>query len=306
MTPTTLADLRKAIEAVERRSPRRTASAAEEAAWSLGAEALDEALPEGGVCRRSLHDVAAASPGDVPAAAGFALALLARLPRHGDVLWCALAVNRREYGGLYGPGVERLGFDPGRFVQVSVRSAKDLAWAMEEGLRSASLAAVVGEGPALGFTETRRLSLAASETAVPCLFLADPGTQGASAAATRWRVSAASQFQSTPTPNPSPQGGGEYQRFPPPHKGERSVSGFPLPLVGRGRGGGSDLQCRGGDPDLQAGCAAFNLELLRCRGGKPGHWRMTWDHETHSFHPLAPLRDREFPSQPAISRRQAG
>lgn len=237
-----LAELRKTIEAIERRSPRRKVSGPGPAEWSFGMAVVDEALPGGGVCTRSLHDVIGMSPGDAPAAAGFALALMARLPRQGDVLWCQSAVNRREYGGLYGPGVGRFGFDPARIVQVAVRSAKDLAWVMEEGVRSGSLAAVVGEGPLLGFTATRRLSLAAAEMATPCLLVADPGMTGASSAATRWRVSTLP---------------GEAER------------------------------------------PAFQIELLRCRGGQPGSWRMMWDHETYSFHPFAPLRDGDLSSQPA-------
>lgn len=240
----TIEELRKTIEAIERRSPRRTVSGAGDGVWSLGFGTVDGTLPGRGLSPRSLHDVAGLSPGDAPAAAGFAMALLARLPRKGNILWCQSAMSRREYGGLYGPGVARFGLDPARLVQVCVRTAGDLAWVMEEGMRSGSLAAVVGEGPPLGFTATRRLSLAATELGLPCLFVADPGTGGASAAATRWRVSA--------------------------------VPDAALPER-----------------------AAFHVELLRCRGGQPGSWRMMWDHETRSFHPYASLRDGELPSQPA-------
>jgi len=297
LAASTVSQLRKAIEAVERRSPPRAAPDVGEPEWFLGARALDGALPEGGLSRRALHDVSVASPGDGAAATGFLLALLARFPRDGDVLWCQSAMNRREYGGLYGPGLEGFGFPAERLVQVSVRSGKELAWAMEEGVRSASLAAVVGEGLALDFTATRRLSLASTETAVPCLILAPPGPMAASAAMTRWRVSTVPQFPTTPTPAP-------------PHKGEGKAADIPLPLVGRGRGGGSVSKGGGGDMTQSYATGfertAFHLELLRCRGGRPGSWRMAWDHETHSFHPLSPAGDREFPSQPALSRRKAG
>ncbi len=34
---------------------------------------------------------------------------------------------------------------------------------------------------------------------------------------------------------------------------------------------------------------AWNVELMRCRGGKPGHWRMEWQHETLHIDLAAPL-----------------
>ncbi len=36
-------------------------------------------------------------------------------------------------------------------------------------------------------------------------------------------------------------------------------------------------------------CPAWNVELVRCRGGKSGQWRMEWQHETFHFNLVAPL-----------------
>ncbi len=187
-----LADLRKLIVDIENKSATRVASASGEdcSPWSFGVGDIDLALPDRRLCARSLHDISATSPGDRPSACGFAFALLSRLPRSGDVLWCQLISDACEYGALYGPGVGWLGIDPGRIIQVRVRSPGDLAWVMEEALRCAGLRAVVGEGPGLHFTVTRRLALACEQAGIPCLYVNLDGDIRTSAATTRWRIKA--------------------------------------------------------------------------------------------------------------------
>ncbi len=187
-----LADLRKLIVDIENKSASRVAPATGEdcSPWSFGVGDIDLALPDRRLCACSLHDISATSPGDRPSACGFAFALLSRLPRDGDVLWCQLISDAREYGTLYGPGVGWLGIDPGRIIQVRVRSPGDLAWVMEEALRCAGLRAVVGEGPGLHFTATRRLALACEQAGTPCLYVNLDGHLRTSAAATRWRIKA--------------------------------------------------------------------------------------------------------------------
>ena len=187
-----LADLRKLIADIEKRSATRVAPVAGEDClpWSFGVGDIDLALPDRQLCAHSLHDISAISPGDRPSACGFACALLSRLPRGGDVLWCQLISDVREYGALYGPGMRWLGIDPGRIIQVRVRSPDDLAWAMEEALRCSGIGAVVGEGPGLRFTATRRLSLACEQAGIPCLYVNFNGDMRTSAAATRWRIKA--------------------------------------------------------------------------------------------------------------------
>ncbi len=187
-----LADLRKLIMDIENKSASRAGLAPGEdcSPWSFGVGDIDLALPDRRLCARSLHDISATSLGDRPSACGFAFALLSRLPRDGDVLWCQLISDACEYGALYGPGMRWLGIDPGRIIQVRVRSPDDLAWVMEEALRCAGLRAVVGEGPALHFTATRRLSLACEQAGIPCLYVNLNGDMRTSAATTRWRIKA--------------------------------------------------------------------------------------------------------------------
>jgi protein ImuA len=97
--------------------------------------------------------------------------------------------------------------------------------AVEEGLRERGLAGVVGEVARLGLTASRRLQLAAEESGVPALIIRrwrndDERASGAeaSAALTRWRVSAA----------PSPP--------------------LPVPGVGRERWLIELIRCKGAEP----------------------------------------------------------
>ena len=61
---------------------------------------------------------------------------------------------------------------------------------MEEGLRSQSLALVIGVLGEAELTPARRLSLAAAEHLTPCLLVTDPRLSPAGSTATRWRVGA--------------------------------------------------------------------------------------------------------------------
>ena len=99
---------------------------------------------------------------------GFALALalrrLADAQERRPLLWCRLAAHEREYGRLYGHGLERLGLPRHRFVTITLKKPAGLLWTMEEALKSGAVAAVIGDADAAhaDLTVTRRLSLAAA------------------------------------------------------------------------------------------------------------------------------------------------
>ena len=162
----------------------------------LGVDAIDAALPGRGLKAGALHEVTADDYRDMGAATGFLAALAVRLAEGGfsPVLWCGVAQPPFDIGALYGPGLASFGLDPARLVLVHPASATDCLWAMEETLRSGAFAVVVGEidgrVSALDLTATRRLQLAAEEKGVPALLFTGHEGGAASAAATRWRVSA--------------------------------------------------------------------------------------------------------------------
>lgn len=194
--PADLAALRRRIAVLERRP-----AALEDAAdgrragrpWPLGIDALDDALPGKGLAADGLHEAAGASAADGPAAAAFLAALLARHARAGErgpVLVCQSRGGAARFGRLHGPGWRDHGLEPADLLILRARREKDVPWAMEEGLRCGALAAVLAEAESIAFTVSRRLALAAAESATPALLLRHDELGPASAALTRWRVAA--------------------------------------------------------------------------------------------------------------------
>ena len=152
----------------------------------LGLAGLDQALPGGGLRRGCLHELHGAPRQG--AALGFATALLARLMAPaGHAVWIG------PQSDLYAPGLMALGLAPERLIVVRARRRAAL-WALEEALRSPGLAAALAEVERLDLTASRRLQLAAEARGVTALLLRPPGragaVAGASAATTRWRISA--------------------------------------------------------------------------------------------------------------------
>lgn len=192
-----MAALRAHVARIEQAEGRIAAPKARGVPWTLGAEGTGRHLPEAGLARAGLHDVSPAAYGDMPAALGFALALalrrLADPSEHRPLLWCRLATEEREYGRLYGHGLERLGLPRHRFVTVTLAKPAALLWTMEEALKSGALALVIGEASTAhaGLTATRRLQLAglAGKAAGLLVFTRDEAT--ATASHTRWRVASA-------------------------------------------------------------------------------------------------------------------
>ena len=191
-----LAALRRRIAVLERRPAALEDAAAGNRAgrpWPLGIDALDDALPEGGLASDGLHEAAGASAADGPAAAAFLAALLARHGRAGEggpVLVCQSRGGAARFGRLHGPGWHDLGLEPADLLILRARREKDVPWAMEEGLRCGALAAVLAEAESIEFTASRRLALAAAEGATSALLLRHDGLGPTSAAQTRWRVAA--------------------------------------------------------------------------------------------------------------------
>ena len=56
----------------------------------------------------------------------------------------------REWGHPYGPGLIALGLDPARLLIVETRTMQDAAWALEEGLKSLTLVAALGQAEISG------------------------------------------------------------------------------------------------------------------------------------------------------------
>jgi protein ImuA len=95
-----------------------------------------------------------------------------------------------ESGRVHPPGLPTE-----KLIHVETRDASDALWAMEEGLRCAALAAVVGEiwgdPRVLDFTATRRLAVAAERSGVAAFLIRLGGHATLSGARMRWRIASA-------------------------------------------------------------------------------------------------------------------
>lgn len=197
--PALIADLRARIEGIGRWGPHPEHSLETQ---SFGVDEIDAVLPWGGLPKACIHEVAAA---DISAAAaGFCAVLLARLANQsGTVVWC------RRKDGLYGPGLAAFGLDTGRLIVVRARTDKDVFWAMEEGLRSGSLAAVLGEAGSTDSIALRRLQLAAETGGVTALLLRPAGAAIVPGSVTsRWRVGTVSSAPAGTAPGKGRAGPG--------------------------------------------------------------------------------------------------
>jgi protein ImuA len=97
----------------------------------------------------------------------------------------------RPHGRLHDHGLNALGLDPARLILVETANRKETLWAMEEAVRSAAPAAVVGVIDTLDLKLSQRLHLAATDAGLPVFLLRPAPTLESSAAATRWRIGAA-------------------------------------------------------------------------------------------------------------------
>jgi protein ImuA len=182
MTPSpTLTDLRRRVRALERPSAR------PQDVLPFTIPLLDDHLPDHGLARGALHEVAGGGPDEIHAAAAtlFAAGILARLAM--PVLWCGTAQD------IFAPGLACAGLAPGRVLHVAAPDEKTVLLVMEEALRHPALGGVVGELARLPMVASRRLALAAEKTGIMALALrrrreGAAAETGLTAAATRWRI----------------------------------------------------------------------------------------------------------------------
>jgi protein ImuA len=228
--------------------------------FPFGIAAIDARLPGAGLALGALHEVAGGGP-DIEHGAAAALLIAGILGRlSGRVLWVL------ERPDLFAPALDAVGLHPDRVIYAEAGKAKAVLLTMEEGLRHAGLAGVVGElSGRLTLTASRRLQLAAEQSGVTCFalrrsrshddaLLAEP-----TAAVTRWRVAV----------------------LPPPPLLAHSPT---APGLARPR---------------------WQLNLVRCRGGEPASWIVEAPDATGHLGVPADLADRPVATPPE-RRRAAG
>lgn len=158
-----------------------------------------------GSLARSVHVFGADVSSGLGLVSGFVCAVLAVLQPPNGIMWVSRGVSLNEGGAIYGPGLAAMGLDPDHVLFVTARSSGDVLWAVEEGLRSPAVGAVVCDfGPASGLdlTVTRRLALRSERSGIPA-YLIVTGQPEATAARTRWRIEPALSRSVPARPVPS-------------------------------------------------------------------------------------------------------
>ncbi|WCT72584.1 damage-inducible mutagenesis protein [Sphingomonas naphthae] len=179
--PNVLADLRARIAVIEGVSVRH-------GVLPFGIDEVDRHLPGGGIASGALHEVAGSPDlADDASATIFLTGMLARLD--GPVIWCL------TWRDLFAPALHLVGLHPDRVIHVEAGSDTQVLLAMEESLRHAGIAGVVGEVGKYSTTASKRLQLAAESSGVTAFVFrraskVEQGAEG-TAAVTRWRVRAA-------------------------------------------------------------------------------------------------------------------
>jgi protein ImuA len=179
------------------------------------ADAVDRWLPHGGLSAGCIHEVKGTRLAD---AIGFSAILASRLAGdQGHIIY--LAPDR----SLHPLGLLPYGVNIGRFLYVSTRRSRDLAWAVMEALRCAQVSSVIALLDGLDLTESRRLQLAAEASGATGFLLGHAASPSIASPITRWKISSVI--------------GKSGQRFDEP---------------------------------------VWAVDLLYCRGGRPGRWILEW------------------------------
>jgi protein ImuA len=134
---------------------------------ATGADGLDAALG-GGLALGGVSEFVPAAFMDEPASITFALACAATAlaQRAGDLVIVEDGTHARNWGGVYGPGLQTLGVDPRRVLLVSTPTPKATHACLEDCARTTGLAGVLAfAGPKAGFSlgGARRVQLAAEQ-----------------------------------------------------------------------------------------------------------------------------------------------
>ena len=268
------------------------AQGAPDAVVSFGLAAIDEALPDGGLARAALHELAA-DPGD---AASRALAAIIAGRAGGPVFWIQLARDVQEGGQVYPYGLAALGLDPDRVFAITAATAQDALWAMEEALRAGCAGAVIGDGLAPDLTASRRLLLAAESGSGPALIVRDAVVDagvGAGLAPPSCRESNATSVLAADTAGrgkPRPYNTSVDRATT---RAKHSSAALTIWRIASAASA----------EDVGPGAPRWDITLVRCRGGRvPRSWLVEWN----GAQLTAPSKPARVASRPAETARRTG
>lgn len=144
---------------------------------------INQAFPHRAFPVGAVHELVSNTAEEAAATTGFIAGILGTLMRRGACLW----VSRHR--NIFPPALHLFGITPDQVLFVAAPDHQKVLWAIEEGLKCETLAAVVGEVQELGFTASRRLQLAVEKSRVTgFIHHRTSRVTGNLACVSRWRI----------------------------------------------------------------------------------------------------------------------
>ena len=150
----------------------------------MGLGPVEAAFPNGVFPLSTVHEMVCGSIEQATACGGFITGLLSVLMQNGGAcIWIGLL------GNLFPSALKAFGVEPDKIIFINLKKDKEVLWAMEEALKCAGLAAVIGEVRELDFKQSRRLQLAVEQSQVTGFVLRNQSDKiGSTACAARWHI----------------------------------------------------------------------------------------------------------------------
>ncbi|MDR3696250.1 Error-prone repair protein ImuA [Mucilaginibacter sp.] len=160
----------------------------------MGLGPVEAAFPNGIFPLGAVHELVCGNTEQATASGGFITGLLSVLMQNGGVcVWIGLS------GNLFPSALKAFGVEPDKVIFINLLKDKDVLWAMEESLKCAGLAAVIGELREIDFKQSRRLQLAVEQSRVTGFILRNHSNKiGSTACVARWKIK--------PLPSEQPDG----------------------------------------------------------------------------------------------------
>lgn len=151
----------------------------------IGLGAIEDAFPNGCFPTGAVHECVSICSENSAATGGFIAGILAALIKNGGAcVWAGTSCS------IFPPALKAFGIDPERVIFTRLQKEKDVLWVMEEALKCESIAAVIGEIPAIDFKASRRLQLAVEQSRVTGFIIRNnPRQLNTIASVARWKIS---------------------------------------------------------------------------------------------------------------------
>lgn len=150
----------------------------------VGLGPVEAAFPNGVFPLGTVHELVCGNTEQATACGGFVTGLLSVLMQNGGAcLWIGLS------GNLFPSALKAFGVEPDKIIFINLLRNKDVLWVMEEALKCAGLAAVIGEVREMDFKQSRRLQLAVEQSHVTGFVLRNTSKKmGSTSCAARWQI----------------------------------------------------------------------------------------------------------------------